>query len=141
MIALLQEQWSQIGIKVQLEPMEGAMMRQRMFNNDFDLVKGFNSSDVIDPSELTVNYLCRFTRPVMGVCHAGIDRLYSESETMMLMDEREAAFHRIMQMANEWAIYIPLYHAPARTAIWDRVHGFQVLPTGNFRLWEVWVER
>lgn len=138
---LLQEQWSQIGIRVQLEPMEGAMMRQRMFNNDFDLVKGFNSSDVIDPSELTVNYLCRFTRPVMGVCHAGIDQLYAESETMMLTDEREVAFHRIMQMANDWAIYIPLYHAPARTAIWDRVHGFQVLPTGNFRLWEVWVER
>jgi hypothetical protein len=43
-------------------------------------------------------------------------------------------------MANEWAIYIPLYNAPARTAISDRAHGFQVLPTGNFRLWEVWVE-
>jgi hypothetical protein len=44
-------------------------------------------------------------------------------------------------LANEWAIYIPIYHAPARTAIWDHVHGFQVLPTGNFRLWEVWIEQ
>ena len=138
---LLQEQWSKIGIKLLLEPMEGATMRQRMFKNDFDLIKGFNSSDVIDPSEHTANYLCRFTGPVMGVCHAGIDQRYAESETMMVIEEREAAFHGIMQMANEWAVYIPIYHAPARTAIWDRVHGFQVLPTGNFRLWEVWVER
>jgi len=77
----------------------------------------------------------------MGTCHEGIEQLFIESEKMMKSDEREAAFHQIMQMANEWAIYIPLYHAPARTAIWDGVHGFQVLPTGAFRLWEVWVEK
>jgi peptide/nickel transport system substrate-binding protein len=138
---LLQEQWSQIGIDVQLEPMEGTILRQRLFTSDFDLAKAFNSSDVIDPSQHSANYLCRLTKPVMGVCHEGIDQLYAASETMMVTEEREAAFHGIMQMANEWAIYIPLYHAPARTAMWDRVHGFQVLPTGNFRLWEVWVER
>jgi hypothetical protein len=45
-----------------------------------------------------------------------------------------------MEMANEWAVYIPLYYAPARTALWDYVNGFQVLPTGNVRLWEVWLE-
>jgi peptide/nickel transport system substrate-binding protein len=137
---LLQEQWSHIGVKVQLEPLEGGVLRQRMFHNDFDLAKGFNSSDVIDPSELSANFLCRITQPVMGVCHAEIDRLYAETETMILREEREAAYHQIMQMAREWAIYIPLFHAPARTAVWDRVHGFQVLPTGYYRLWEVWVE-
>jgi peptide/nickel transport system substrate-binding protein len=59
---------------------------------------------------------------------------------MMNSHERQAAYFRLMQMANEWAVYIPLYYAPARTAIWDRVKGFQVLPTGNFRLWEVWLD-
>jgi peptide/nickel transport system substrate-binding protein len=138
---LLQEQWRQIGLDVQLEPLDGAILRQRMFNNDFDVAKIFNSSDVIDPSELTSVYLCRLTKPVMGVCHADIDQLFAEAETMLATEEREAAYHRILQMANAWAIYVPIYHAPARTAIWDRVHGFQVLPTGNFRLWEVWMER
>jgi peptide/nickel transport system substrate-binding protein len=137
---LLQEQWRQIGVNLQLEPMEAAVLRQRMFNNDFDLGKLFNSADVIDPSQLSGVYLCRQTQQVMGVCNEGIDQIYAESETMMAHAERAAAFHRMMQMANEWAIYIPLYNAPARTAISDRAHGFQVLPTGNFRLWEVWVE-
>jgi peptide/nickel transport system substrate-binding protein len=138
---IIQEQWNEIGIKVQLEPMEGAVLRQRMFNNDFDLAKAFNSSDVIDPSQLTAVYLCRLTQPVMGVCHERIDQLYIESETLMQTEEREAVYRQIIQLANEWAIYIPIYHAPARTAIWDHVHGFQILPTGNFRLWEVWIEQ
>jgi len=138
---LLQEQWSKIGIDLQLEPMESTILRQRTFNSDFDLAKAFNSSDVIDPSQHSVSYLCRLTQPVMGVCHDGINQLFAESETMMVTEEREAAFQRIMRMANEWATFIPIYYAPARTAIWDSVHGFQVLPTGNFRLWEVWVER
>jgi peptide/nickel transport system substrate-binding protein len=138
---LLQEQWRQIGVDLQLEPMESIILRERMFNNDFDLAKAFNSSDVIDPSQHTVSYLCRLTQPVMGVCHEGINQLFAESETMMATEDRETAFHRIMRMANEWATFIPIYYAPARTAIWDHVHGFQVLPTGNFRLWEVWVER
>ena len=120
--------------------MDAATLRQRMFNNDFDLVKAFNSIDVIDPSQHAASFLCRLTQPVIGVCHAGIDQIYAESETMLVTEEREAAFHRIMRMAHDWAVYIPIYHAPARTAIWDHVHGFQVLPTANSRLWEVWVE-
>jgi peptide/nickel transport system substrate-binding protein len=120
--------------------MESTILRERTFNNDLDLAKAFNSGDVIDPSQLTAVYLCRFTQPVMGVCHERIDQLYVESETLMQPEEREAVYRQIMQLANEWAVYIPIYHAPARTAVWERVHGFQVLPTGNFRLWEVWLE-
>jgi peptide/nickel transport system substrate-binding protein len=138
---LLQEQWAQIGIEVQLEPMEATILRERLFSNDFDLVKAFNSSDVIDPSQLTSSFLCRMTQPVMGVCHDGIEQLHAETESMLATEERESAFHQLMRMANEWAVFIPLYYAPARTAISDHVHGFQILPTGNFRLWEVWVER
>jgi peptide/nickel transport system substrate-binding protein len=59
---------------------------------------------------------------------------------ILIAEEREAVFHQMMRMAQEWAVFIPVYYAPARTAVSDRVHGFQVLPTGNFRLWEVWVE-
>lgn len=138
---LLQEQWKQIGIDVQLEPIEATILREQLFNNNFDLVKAFNSSDVIDPSQPTASFLCRMTQPVMGVCHDGIEQLYVESESMLDTEAREAAFHEMMRLANEWAIFIPLYYAPARTAISDRVHGFQILPTGNFRLWEVWVEQ
>ena len=138
---LLQEQWRQLGIEVELEPVEATILRERLFNNDFDLVKAFNSSDVIDPSQPTASFLCRMTRPVMGVCNEGIEQLYVKSETMLATGEREATFHQMMRMAQEWAVFIPIYYAPARTAISDRVHGFQVLPTGNFRLWEVWVER
>ena len=137
---VLQAQWAKIGVQLQLEPLELGLIRQRIFDNDFDVAKGFNSSDVIDPSQHTSNYLCRFTKPVMGVCNDDIDRLYAETQSMMNPDERRAAYFRLMQMAIEWAVYIPLYYAPARTAIWERVKGFQVLPTGNFRLWEVWLD-
>jgi peptide/nickel transport system substrate-binding protein len=138
---LLQAQWATIGVTVRLEPLEGGLIRERAFQSDFDVIKAYNTSDVIDPSELTASYLCRLTKPMLGVCNDGIDHLYTETETMMSPAERRAAYFRLMQMANEWAVYIPLYYAPARTAMWDTVKGFQVLPTGNVRLWEVWLDR
>jgi peptide/nickel transport system substrate-binding protein len=137
---LLQAQWARIGVTLVLEPLEAGLIRERLFHNDFDVAKAFNSSDVIDPSEIAGSFLCRITQPVIGVCNDGIDQLYAETQLMMNSHERQAAYFRLMQMANEWAVYIPLYYAPARTAIWDRVKGFQVLPTGNFRLWEVWLD-
>jgi hypothetical protein len=59
---------------------------------------------------------------------------------MLKTDERRTGYFQLMQLAYEWGVYIPLYYAPARTAIWDKVKDFQVLPTGNFRLWEVWLD-
>jgi peptide/nickel transport system substrate-binding protein len=138
---LLQAQWALIGVTVRLEPLEGGLIRERAFQSDFDVIKAYNTSDVIDPSELTASYLCRLTKPTLGVCNDGIDHLYTETETMMNPAERRAAYFRLMQMANEWAVYIPLYYAPARTAMWDTVKGFQVSPTGNVRLWEVWLDK
>jgi peptide/nickel transport system substrate-binding protein len=137
---LLQAQWARIGVTVQLEPVEGGLIRERAFQHDFDVLKAHDSSDVIDPGELTTNFLCRFTWETMGVCHAGIDQLYRETEGMIDPAERREAYFRLMQMANEWAVYIPLYYAPARTGLREGVNGFQVLPTGNVRLWEVWLE-
>jgi peptide/nickel transport system substrate-binding protein len=81
------------------------------------------------------------TGQTIGVCHDGIDRLYNRTESLMVPAERREAYYQLMQMANEWAVYIPLYYAPSRIALWDHVHGFQVLPTGTFRLWEVWLEK
>jgi peptide/nickel transport system substrate-binding protein len=137
---VLQAQWAKLGVQLQLEPSELGLIRERIFNNDFDVAKGFNSSDVIDPSQHTSNYLCRFTQPVMGVCNDDLDRLFVATQSMINPDERRAAYFRLMQLAYDWAVYIPLYYAPARTAIWDKVQGFQVLPTENFRLWEVWLD-
>jgi hypothetical protein len=36
---------------------------------------------------------------------------------------------------------IPLYYSGNRTALWDHVHDFAQLPTGNYRLWESWVSK
>jgi peptide/nickel transport system substrate-binding protein len=137
---LLQAQWARIGVTLQLEPLEAVLIRERAFQSDFDMIKTYDSSDVIDPAELTTIYLCRFTGQTIGICNEAIDQLYGETERMIDPAERQAAYFRLMEMSNEWAVYIPLYYAPARTALWDHVNGFQVLPTGNVRLWEVWLE-
>jgi hypothetical protein len=34
-----------------------------------------------------------------------------------------------------------LYHAPSVTITSPRVQGFKVLPTGNYRLEEVWLQQ
>ncbi|HXQ39740.1 MAG TPA: hypothetical protein VN821_00635, partial [Candidatus Udaeobacter sp.] len=45
---------------------------------------------------------------------------------------------KMQQQINEDAPYLWLYWSPARTAVTKNVHGFKVLPTGNYWLEDVW---
>ena len=52
--------------------------------------------------------------------------------------KRTQIYLKMQQQIHEDAPYLWLYWSPARTAIAKNVHGFKVLPTGNYWLEDVW---
>ena len=69
-----------------------------------------------------------------------LPQLYYASE-QMTGAEREAAWEELVQIADDWAVSVPIVHEDVLTAVWDDVKGFHVVPTANFWLQDVWLDR
>jgi peptide/nickel transport system substrate-binding protein len=55
--------------------------------------------------------------------------------------KRRALYAKIQRIAAEDAFLAPLYYSPFRYAYSDKVHGFQVYPTGNYHMEDVWLSK
>ncbi len=138
---ILLDQWSKIGVNAKIEALDSTTFNDRFSQNSLQVALTGYTSDVIDPSELNFIYLCDYAKPRNGGCNDTLDKQAVQADQEMDPAKREQLYHQLMQTANDWLIDLPLYYNPARTGIWDYVKGFQVLPTANFRLWEVWLDK
>ncbi|MDX6598265.1 MAG: peptide/nickel transport system substrate-binding protein [Gaiellales bacterium] len=55
--------------------------------------------------------------------------------------KRQALYSQIQKIASEDAFMAFLYYSPFRYANTDKVHGFQVYPTGNYHIEDVWLSK
>jgi peptide/nickel transport system substrate-binding protein len=139
---LLQQQWSKIGIDLKLQPLDPSVVSEQFSSGLLQMPTGFwSSSDVIDPAETSSFFGCKRTQARQGFCDQKLNQLYLDSSGMTDPAVRKAAFFEMQQIANDNAYWIPLLYIPSISAQWDYVKDFQVLPTGNFRLWEVWRDK
>jgi peptide/nickel transport system substrate-binding protein len=136
---ILQQQWAQIGVNVKLEALEPGILRERRYSAQLDLVVHYMTSDVIDPTELAPT--CSITERETTLCNQDFETLFNQAETMLDPAQRAAAYDQLVKISDDWAMCIPLYHYPARSAVWGYVKDFQVLPTANFWLWNVWLDK
>lgn len=139
---LLQQQWALIGVDLVLQPVDIAVLTEQFGAGQLQLNQSFwSSSDVIDPAETSAFFSCRRTQPRQGFCDERINGLYLSSGTIMDPAERKAVFFEIQELGNDNVYWIPMLYVPSRWAKWDYVKDFELLPTGNFRLWEVWLDK
>ena len=54
--------------------------------------------------------------------------------------ERQELYTQIQKQAAEDAFMVFLYYSPYRYATTDKVQGFQVYPTGNYHMEDVWLK-
>lgn len=139
---LLQQQWAKIGIQLKLQPLDSSVVSEQFSSGLLQLPTGFwSSSDVIDPAETSAFFNCQRTQARQGFCDDKLKQLYTDQWGMTDPAARKAAFFEMQKIGNDNAYWIPLLYVPSLTAKWDYVKDFQVLPTGNFRLWEVWLDK
>ena len=108
------------------------------------MIKGYYTSDVIDPDELVafaIDYAGGAIAKYMNFKNDRISALAAAAEAEMNPQKRRAMYFDIQKMAYEQFAVIPLYYADNRTALTDRVHDFMQLPTANYRLWETWLSK
>lgn len=141
--AVIQDNLQKIGVKVELQTLEGGAQWDTTKSGNFDMSLSYATSDTIDPDQLVGFTAVNPERA--NAYHTEwkderVNQLYDAERKTLDGPEREAQFKEIEAQVNEGAPFIFLYHQRAAYAWRDAVEGFAVLPTSNYRLEDVTVK-
>ncbi len=134
----------QIGGKITLEQVDGATLIDRVYNGtnpDFDLCKVYYTTDIIDPDELAeFGVLSDGGTLAVGTGYKNeqVDQMIRDAQVELDPEKRQQMYNEIQRLVLDDAHFIYLYYPSGRTAVQKYVQNFHILPTGNYRLYEVW---
>jgi len=140
---LMQEQLRAVGVNMSIKIVEEGTLLKIIENKPFNyqMSPGYMTSDIIDPDELI-----SFAVAGDGGTYA-IWTLYNNPKVNSLAKQaagepnrakRLKLYYEIDRIHHDDAPMIFLYRTPSLTLTSSKVKGFKVLPTGNYRLEEVW---
>jgi peptide/nickel transport system substrate-binding protein len=138
---ILQSMWSKIGINVDVNEIEGALLSDKFRNMTFEAISGYQwTNDVIDPAQQVAFFV---VDPALhsGWTNARAVELTEEAATELDQDARCQMYYEVQQIYNEEAVTIPLYHTPFTTFINKDVKGFYQIPLGWLVFKETWIDR
>ena len=138
-VAAMQQFWAEIGVKVNVEHMDGPTFVTRFYEEpDFDL--GYGCCGISLPFEYP-RYSCK-NLPPQGFngsqyCNEEIDELVEQSLVEPDEDKRKEIWYQISEITNDELLHLTLFQQDRRHAISNNVCNYQ------FRQWSniVWPER
>ncbi len=142
---IIKDQLAQIGVEIEIYEQESAALYVDTFQGmDYDLVIQYHTTDIIDPSQIT-RYAMAPRDDGTGALWTGylndrISELAVTAQSEQDPETREQMYHEIQQLGFDDAYLLYLYFPDSRTGVRQEVQGFQILPTANYRMWEVWLD-
>ena len=138
---IVQQMLLPLKIKLTIEPVENDTLAQQVQNGDYQFAQAYMTSDILDPSEL-VAYAAQSdggsNAAYSNYRNPKVDVLARQGLTEADEAKRGAIYKQLQRLVFADAAMLWLYWTPAVTALRSNVHGFQVLPTGNYWLENVW---
>jgi peptide/nickel transport system substrate-binding protein len=140
---ILKEQWSEIGADISILSLESGLAWERNRNKDFDMrMGGIGTADNVDPN---ANWLYGFISD--GGAESGrtgwhddeMNTLFRQSQVETDFEKRGEIYDQLQKIAMERGPSVPIFNASVVYAYRDNVQDFKILPTFNWRLWEVWL--
>jgi peptide/nickel transport system substrate-binding protein len=132
-VTTLQQLWSQVGVKLKVEPLESATRLARYNAADFQMRTSLWTNDINDPSEITNIFAYYQTRQNnrSGWDDPRIDELFTQSQAELDPAKRAAEYKEIQQRYNEAAPIVFAFEVPYPIAMSKKVHDFVQIPLGN----------
>lgn len=141
---LIKSQLDPVGIRVEIQQYELTALRARVREGDFDMRLDAETSDIADPSQMVATMgvgTLGLTAASVGYDNPRVNELAAEAQAEKDPRRRGEIYREIQRIVREDAPYVPLFWPLSATAVREGVHGFAILPTANYRLWEVWRSR
>jgi peptide/nickel transport system substrate-binding protein len=132
-LSTIQQMWSQIGVKLNIEQVDNATRTARYRDGDFQMRTSLWTDDIADPSEIT-SYFAYF--PNIESLHSGwqdktVDKLYEDGQKEADVAKRTEMYKQIQKIYMDAAPIIFLYESPYPVALRKNVKGFVQIPLGN----------
>lgn len=140
----LQAMLQQIGVKLKVQMLEGGTQWETTKAGNYDMSVSYTTSDTIDPDQIIGFVAVNPERANAYHTQWKNDRLnelYAEERKTADGEKRGAMFKEMIGILHDGAPYIFLYHPATAWAVRSNVKGFEVLPTSNFRLEDVKLEK
>jgi len=136
----LQAMLAQAGVKAEIQMIEGGTMWSTTKSGEYDMALSYATSDTIDPDQL-IGFLAVHPERA-NAYHTEwkndrLNELYTQERATVNGPERGAMFKEMVQIFQDGAPMIFLYHPASAWANSTKVKGFEILPTSNFRLEDV----
>jgi peptide/nickel transport system substrate-binding protein len=131
-LTIIQQMWAQIGVRMNIETLDGASRNQRYNGEDFQCRVQFWTNDIADPSEVT-SYVAFY--PNAHSLHSGynneeLNKLYEQSLNEPDEAKRADLYKKIQEIYNPTGPMIYLYETPFPVAFNDKTKGFVQTPLG-----------
>jgi peptide/nickel transport system substrate-binding protein len=141
---ILQQGWSNAGLNVEIIEYEAGTSFEKVDTGEYTAWVSYVTSDMTDDDELATQHadpadpsrglFSNYDNPEAG---ALIKRARESHDSA----ERAELYKQVQQMVYHDGYSVPLNFVPTIHAYDDNVHGFLTLPTGYWRLSEVWLDQ
>jgi len=143
---LLQQQWARVGVALSIRTVESntllTLTESPPYN--YQMKSDYVTSDIVDPDEL-VDALMVGNGGALAVWslynNKEVDALAVAGAASGNREQRRGIYARLSRLHHDDAPLVFLCTQPSVTLTNPAVQGFKVLPTGNFRLENVWLQR
>jgi peptide/nickel transport system substrate-binding protein len=141
--AAVQQMWSQLGVKLNIEQVDNPTRTARYREANFQMRNSFWTNDINDPSQIT-SYMAYY--PLIESLHSGwnvdeVNQLFEQSQQETDPEARAAQYQRIQEIHTGEAPVIYLYETPYPVALQANVKGFYQIPLGNNIFAETYIEK
>jgi peptide/nickel transport system substrate-binding protein len=134
---------AEIGGNITISQVDGATLLDSVFSPEpnFDMAKVYYTTDILDPDELaTFGVVSDGGALAIGTSYKNeaVDQMILESQSDLDPESRQATYNEVQKIVQQDAHFLYLYYPSGRTAVQAAIQNFHILPTGNYRLYEVW---
>jgi len=142
---IIQSELKQLGITVTLTPVDPSSEYSDIMNGQYKMGFNYDTTDTEDPDEMvsfsamggntgqdTHALFTNWDNPT-------VDSLAQQAERIFNQASRQALYDRLQVLVDQGAPMAFLYYSPFVYAVSKNVQGFQVFPTGNYLLQNVWL--
>ncbi len=143
---LIQQQWAELGVKMSIQTEDPNSLTKRIETSpyDYQISPGYMTSDIIDPDEL-VSFAMAGNGGTEAIWtlynNKTVNDLAAAGAASLDRAQRQKIYAQLSRIHHDDAPMVFLYHKPSVTLVSPAVQGFKVLPTGNFRLEQVWLNK
>jgi peptide/nickel transport system substrate-binding protein len=140
---ILQNSLKQLNINVTLRKVDPSVEFSQQQKGDYEMTAAYWTMDIADPDELVSFAVDRTTADSFFTYYDNPQVIDWTHQAQSTFDkgERQTLYSNIQKQAAEDAFMVFEFYSPYRYATSDKVQGFQVYPTGNYHMEDVWLKQ